>query len=91
MSEGPSANQPIVIEIRDWNLQLPSIKLCLSCITIIVFVSESLKNHFGKVIKYVLDYATSNTGIKLLSVEIPENIKIPQESQRQLRTIVSVR
>ena len=30
-----------------------------------------------KVIKDVLDYAISNTGIESLSVEIPENIKIP--------------
>ena len=30
-----------------------------------------------KVIKDFLDYAISNTGIESLSVEIPENIKIP--------------
>ena len=30
-----------------------------------------------KVIKDVLDYAISNSGIESLSVEIPENIKIP--------------
>ena len=71
MSEGPSVNQPIVIEIRDWNLELASIKLCISCITIIVFT-------LVKVTKYVLDYAISNTRIKLLSVEIPENIKMPK-------------
>ena len=59
-----------------WNLELGSIKLYLSCITIIVFVLESSRNHFGKVIKDVLDYAISNTGIKSLSVEISENIKM---------------
>ena len=60
-----------------WNLELGSIKLYLSCITIIVSVSESSRSHFGKVIKDVLKYATSNTEIESLSVEIPENIKMP--------------
>ena len=57
-----------------WNLELGSIKLYLSCITIIVFVSESSRSHFAKVIKDVFEYATSNTEIESLSVEIPENI-----------------
>ena len=60
-----------------WNLELSSIKPYLSCIIIIVFVSESSRSHFGKVIKDVLEYAASNTEIESLSVEIPENIKIP--------------
>ena len=60
-----------------WNLELGSIKLCLSCTTIIVFVSESSTSHFGKVIKDVLEYATSNAEIESLSVKIPENIKLP--------------
>ena len=46
MSEGPSVNQPIVIEIRDWNLELASIKLCISCITIIVFTLVKSQNMF---------------------------------------------
>ena len=60
-----------------WNLQLGSIKLYLSCITIIVFVLESSRNYLGKVTKDVLDYAISNTGIESLSVEILKNIKMP--------------
>ena len=59
-----------------WNLELGSIKLYLSCITIIVSVSESPRSHFGKVIKDVLEYATSNTEIESLPVEIPVNIKM---------------
>ena len=62
-----------------WNLQLGSIKLYLSCITIIVFVLESSRNYLGKVTKDVLDYAISNTGIELLSVEIAENIEMPNK------------
>ena len=77
MSEGPILNQPIVIGIRDLNLKLGSIKLYLYCITIIVFVSESSRSHFGKVIKDVLDYAISSTGIESLSVEIPAYINMP--------------
>ena len=49
----------------------------MSCITAIVFVSKLSGNHLGKVIKDVLDNAISNTGIESLSVEIPENIKMP--------------
>ena len=45
----------------------------------IVFFSESSRNHLDKVIKDVLDYAISNTRIKSLSVEIPENIKMPNK------------
>ena len=60
-----------------WNLELGFIKIYLSCITKIVFVSESSRKHLGKVIKDVLDYAISSTGIESLSVEIPENIKMP--------------
>ena len=56
-----------------------SIKLYLSCVTAIVFFSESSRNHLDKVIKDVLDYAISNTRIKSLSVEIPENIKMPNK------------
>ena len=41
------------------------------------FISELSRNHLGKVIKDTLDYAISNTGIELLSVETPENIKMP--------------
>ena len=40
-------------------------------------VSESSRNHLGKVIKDVLNYGISFTGIESLSFEIPENIKMP--------------
>ena len=49
----------------------------MSCITAIVFVSKSSRNHLGKVIKDVLDNAISITGNESLSVEIPDNIKMP--------------
>ena len=48
-----------------------------SCITIIALASESSRSHFGKVIKDVLDYAISNTGVGSLSVKILDNIKMP--------------
>ena len=44
-----------------------------------VFVSELSRKHLGKVIKDALDYAISNTGIKSLSVETPENINMPNK------------
>ena len=77
MSEGPSLNQPFVIVIRDLESRAWLHQTLFTCITIKVFVSESSRSHFGKVIKDVLDYAISNTGIESLSVEIPENIKMP--------------
>ena len=40
-----------------------------------VFVTELSRNHLGKVKS--IDYAISNTGIQSLSVETPENIKMP--------------
>ena len=49
----------------------------MSCITAIVFVSKSSRKHLGKVIKDVLDNAISITGNESLSVEIPDNIKMP--------------
>ena len=77
MSEGTSLNRPIVIGIRNMKLEFGSIKLYLSCITTIVFVSESSRSHFGKLIKDAFDCAISNTGIESLSVEIPGNIEMP--------------
>ena len=76
MTKGPSSNQP-KLEFVIWNLELGSIKLYLSCIIAIIYVSESSRNDFSKVIKVVLDYAISNTGIESLSVEVPETTKIP--------------
>ena len=63
-------------DLESWD-ELGSIKLFLCCITAIVFVSESSRNHLGKVIKDVLGYAISNTGTESWSVEIPGNVKMP--------------
>ena len=76
MTKGPSSNQHN-FAFATWNLKLGSIKLYLPCATTIVFVSESSRNHLGKLIEDVLDYAIRNTGIESLSVEISENIKMP--------------
>ena len=59
----------------NWNSWLES-RACLHQTLYILYNHNSF--HFGKVTKYVLDYAISNTRIKLLSVEIPENIKMPK-------------
>ena len=76
MTKGPSSSQHNLAFVI-WNLKLGSIKLYLPCATTIVFVSESSRNHLGKLIEDVLDYAIRNTGIESLSVEISENIKMP--------------
>ena len=77
MSEGPSVNQPIVFGIRDLESRAFLHQTLFILYNHNSFCFRVLKSHFGKVIKDVLDYAISNTGIESVSVEVPENIKMP--------------
>ena len=77
MSEGPSLNQPVVIGIHvleSWAWLHQTLFVLYNHNS---FRFRVIRNHLGKAIRDVLDYAVSNTGTELLSVKIPENIKMP--------------
>ena len=78
MSEGPNLNQPIVIGIRDLEPRAWLHQTLFILYNHNSFRFRVIKKPLCKVIKDVPDYAISNTGIESLSVEIPENIKMPK-------------